>query len=123
MTLANNGHVIIDTVPPSVVSVSRLAGGRRVLVVFRDNLSGLNVPRLLTKTNYTFAGPHGVAFHPTDVKALPKAGLPTDPQRVVLTLPGNRRLLHAITTLRIAAAGVTDNAGNTLQSVFFTAID
>jgi hypothetical protein len=117
----NNGQVIIDTVPPTVVSVSRLAGGGRVQVVFRDDLSGLNTSSLMTKSNYTLAGPHGLAVHPTSV--LVRAGLPSEPARVILVLPKGHRTRHAVDTLRIAASGILDNAGNTLRGNFFASIN
>jgi hypothetical protein len=121
MPLANISQVIIDTVPPTVVSVSRLAGGGRVQVVFRDDLSGLNTSSLMTKSNYTLAGPHSLAVHPTSV--LVRAGLPSEPARVILVLPKGRRIRHAINTLRIAASGILDNAGNTLRGNFFASIN
>ena len=125
--LADNGHVVIDTVSPIVVKESG-AGPGRVVVSFRDDLSGMDAATLLNASNYTFAGPGVTAVHPTAVKLLPSGNLPTDAQSVLLTIKVKHRLLRQIRGLRISGTnsvsmapnvtvneGIIDNAGNALM--------
>ena len=125
--LADNGRVVIDTVSPVVVAES-IVGPGRVVVSFRDDLSGMDTSTLLNASNYTFAGNGVTAVHPTKVTLLPSGNLPTDAQSVLLTIKGKRRLLRQIRALRISGTnavsmapdvtvneGIIDNAGNALQ--------
>ena len=122
MPLANSGRVVIDTTHPIVVGASSYAGQGRVVIYFRDDLSGMSQPSLLSTLSYTLSGPHLVAFHPLSVSLLPSGGLPTDPQGVVLTTTNNPKLRGHLHYLRIAAMSITDNAGNPLQSDFHVSI-
>lgn len=128
--LTDNGRVVIDTVSPVVVGES-VVGPGRVVVSFRDDLSGMDTATLLNASNYTFAGPGVTAIHPTNVSLLPAGNLPTDAQSVLLTIKAKRRLLRQIRALRISGTnpisvapnvtlneGVIDNAGNALLGNF-----
>ena len=118
---------MIDTVSPIVVTES-VVGPGRVVVSFRDDLSGMDTSTLLNASNYTFAGNGVTAVHPTKVTLLPSGNISTDVQYVMLSLKGKRRLLRQIRALRISGTnavsvapdvtvneGIIDNAGNALQ--------
>jgi PKD repeat protein len=135
LPLTNNGRVVIDTVSPIVVKET-VVGPGRVVVSFRDDLSGMDIATLLNTSNYTFAG-HGVtALHPSTVSLLPAGNLPTDAQSVLLTIKAKRRLLRQIHALRISGTnavsvapnvtlneGIIDNAGNALQGNFHVPVN
>jgi hypothetical protein len=125
--IANNGQIVIDTVPPQVVGVSVIGPGR-VVVSFRDDLSGMDTGSLQYLENYTFAGPGVVALHPNAVSLLPSGNLPTDAREVRLTIRAKPRVFAQIRDLRISGTnsvsigpnlttnvGITDNAGNVLE--------
>lgn len=128
--LANSGRVVIDTVSPEVVGES-VVGPGRVVVSFRDDLSGMDAATLLNPDNYTFAGPDLTALHPNKVRLTPAGNLPTDTQSVLLTIKAKPRLLHHIRALRISGTndvsvapnvtaniGIIDKAGNALRGNF-----
>jgi PKD repeat protein len=128
--LTNDGRVVIDTVSPIVVGES-VVGPNRVVVSFRDDLSGMDTATLLNASNYTFAGPGVTAIHPTSVSLLQSGNLPTDAQNVRLTIRAKRRVLRQIRDLRISGTnpvtvaanvtvneGIIDNAGNALEGNF-----
>ena len=113
-----SGRLIIDTTSPKVVGVSWSAGHGQVDVFFRDDLSGMSM-QSLTNPNRPHAfwskaggGPPGIRESVAD------RGLPTDTQGVVLNVAGGLRLRRSLRSLRIAAADITDNAGNTLGNDF-----
>jgi PKD repeat protein len=130
--LTDDGRVVLDTVSPIVVKES-VVGPGRVVVSFRDDLSGMDTASLLNASNYTFAGPGVTAIHPSNVSLLPAGNLPTDAQSVLLIIKGKHRLLRQIRALRISGTnpvsvapnvtfneGVIDNAGNALLGNFHT---
>jgi PKD repeat protein len=126
--LADNGRIVVDTVSPQVIGQS-VVGPGRVVVTFRDDLSGMDTATLLNTSNYTFAGPGLTALHPNRVRLLPAGNLPTDARSVLLTNRGRPRLLRHVRALRISGtndvsvapnvtvnAGIIDNAGNAVQA-------
>jgi hypothetical protein len=125
--LSNNGRVIIDTVAPRVTGIEPLGRGRFV-VVFQDNLSGMSegpVPSpgtILNPASYTFAGPGRLVVPVASVVPWQLGGLPTDPQAVLVTALADPRTARRLRYLRISGMGITDVAGNTLQSDYHHAL-
>jgi len=118
MVLFNPGSpLVIDTVAPQVVGVSFGPGLRSIIVVYRDNLSGMNIASILNPANYQLVsrplrgGPPALVTH-----LMTSSLLPTDPQAVALSIPGNPRFRASLRNLRIIAGGVTDMAGNPLAA-------
>lgn len=112
------GRVVIDTTSPVVVFLSSRLRQGQVFVTFRDDLSGMALGTLTNKSAYTLYGPRSVPLHPIKATLLPSAGLPTDPQTVLLTLGGSPRGRRNLRYVRITAAAITDSAGNPLASDF-----
>jgi len=122
--IANNGRLVIDMIPPQVESVT-YSGSNQVTVLFRDDLSGMNLASLAQTSNYVLAGPRLRDVHPSTATVL-SSGLPTGVQEVVLSLPGGRRNRGQIRGISINGtnqdnnagtpdgSGITDNAGNPL---------
>src|SRR5262249_48105132 len=109
------GLIVVDTRPPRLIAISSPPGTGRLNLSFRDDLSGMFAMSLLDVANYTVAAPGTPPFHPASAQLLPTGGLLTDTQGVVLTIAGVRKG-HGARSIRITAAGVTDNAGNPLAS-------
>ncbi|MGO8897402.1 MAG: hypothetical protein ACLQU5_03520 [Isosphaeraceae bacterium] len=115
---------MIDTVDPQVVGVV-FNSASQVTVLFRDDLSGMNLASLAQTSNYVLAGPRLRSVHPSAATVL-AGGSPTGVQEVVLSLPGGRRNRGQIRGVSIsgtnqgnnassaAGSGITDNAGNPL---------
>ncbi len=122
--LGTTGNFVIDTVDPQVVGVV-FNSASQVTVLFRDDLSGMNVASLTQTSNYVLAGPRLRGVHPSAATVL-VGGSPTGVQEVVLSLPGGRRNRGVIRGVSIsgtnqgsnagtaAGSGITDNAGNPL---------
>jgi len=122
--LGTTGNFVIDTVDPQVVGVV-FNSASQVTVLFRDDLSGMNLANLAQTSNYVLAGPRLRGVHPSAATVL-AGGSPTGVQEVVLSLPGGRRNRGVIRGVSIsgtnqgnnagtaASSGITDNAGNPL---------
>ncbi len=118
--LGTTGNFVVDTVDPQVASVV-FNSASQVTVLFRDDLSGMNVASLTQTGNYVFAGPRLRGVHPS-VATVVSGGLPAGVQEVVLSLPRGRRNRELIRGVSIsgtsqgsnASSGITDNAGNPL---------
>jgi hypothetical protein len=115
--LTPSSWIIIDTVPPHVVSAKINRRSGRVAIVLQDNLSGLDPTRLANPTHYALLGPHGLRTHPSSVTIVPNAPVrPSDPITVVLQFSGPATALAGTV---IALGGITDVAGNPLTHQYF----
>jgi hypothetical protein len=104
--------VTIDTLAPQVSAVTVDPRTGNIVVIFRDDRSGMDPAGLADRQNYDLLGPRpyrpGVALHPSRVSL---QGVPADPQAVAVTLyPGGPR--RNVRFVRILSSGIADTAGN-----------
>lgn len=112
----------IDTVAPRVVGVVNDPASGLVTLVYRDDLSGIDLTGVVNPAFYT------LIFGPISRRQAAFVGpqptssflVPTDPQGAVVSLGLNPQQRRAVRRLRVLAAGVTDLAGNPLAGGDFS---
>jgi hypothetical protein len=116
MFVTPGGGLVVDSVAPRVVALSSVPRHNQVIVVVRDDRSGMNLTKLGQNTNYYYIKPGTGAVAPTSAAvSMPQA--PTDPVIVTLTFPRTVRVRGNLRGFHIRTTGIQDNAGNPLLSV------
>ena len=120
--LSGGNPLVIDTNGPSVVGATLDPSTGRFTITIQDDLGGISTPALLDPTHYGFSvinrsTPRAQAVN--GVSLAGGSGVGTNPEAITLTINGGRRLRNGSYVLRLAAAGITDAAGNTLVERFF----
>ena len=112
------GPLVIDTLAPVVTDVvfSRLSGS--VFVTFQDNLSGLAQATVVNAANYRLNKLVGRKLGQILSTAITTSG-PTAPEVVKITVNGGRPIRGGQYLLRILPGGITDVAGNALNTAFY----
>ena len=109
--------VVIDTMPPAVLSVSAQPSSAQVAVVFKDKLSGIDLSSAANRANYALVGPHGFRIHPSSVTVVPNAAVrPSDPAIISLQFGRSVKIHNG---QRLAMGGITDLAGNPVPREYF----
>ena len=120
--LGDGAALVVDTAGPSVVGASLDPATGRFSVTIQDDLGGISTRSLLDPTHYGFSvinrsQPRSQALN--GVALAGGSGVGTNPQAVTLTVNGGRRLRNGSYLLKLAAAGITDAAGNALVERYY----
>jgi hypothetical protein len=117
---ATKGLLVIDTVGPRVLNSVLNPTNGQVTITYQDDRAGMNLASTLNRGLYSFV------TNTTTPRTLPVTNLvvtasanPTAPVTVVATINNGQRLGKGSYVLTIAAAGITDLAGNTLVETHF----
>jgi hypothetical protein len=114
MFVTPGGSIVVDSVAPRVVSMSAVPRHNQVIVVFRDDRSGMNLTELAQSRNYSWTQPGSGAVQPAAV-SVSTPQKPTDPVFVTLTFQRPVRVRHNLRGFHIRTAGIQDAAGNPLN--------
>jgi hypothetical protein len=112
--------IVIDTVGPTIKSLTFDRFHGQLLIGMTDELSGLDQRSLIDGSNYAFtkANSRPGQFLITRLSATPFVSGST-PQIVTAKINGGRRLRGGQYTLTILSGGIRDIAGNALDGEFF----
>ena len=111
--------LVIDTVAPVIASGLIDRSNRRIVLSFRDNLSGMDQASVENTSNYNLFGPHPYLYRADNIYLLNSTSILTsDPTVSSVNIAPNSPGKWKVNGIRLLSGGIQDVAGNALDGDF-----